>query len=181
MATTHYDRVAITLHWLMGLSIILMLFLGLTMEEYEPISRRFAAINFHKALGITLLALAVFRLVWRLLHKAPPLPDHMNKLEKFAANASHVLLYFFMIAIPLSGWLFSSAYAKYPIHFFGLFQVPFLPIRSVEVGKFFVDAHEWLAYGLIGLLVAHVLAALKHHFYDRDDVLTHMVPILKRR
>lgn len=179
---THYDKVAIALHWLMAACIVLMLFLGLTMEDYTPLEARFRAVNFHKALGITLLALAVLRLLWRLGHRPPPLPEHMNRLERLAANASHYLLYFFMIAIPLSGWLFSSAYAKYPISFFGLFQVPYLPLTpNRDVGAFFAEAHEWLAYALIALLVAHIAAALKHHFYDRDEVLMHMIPILKRR
>jgi len=182
MAKTHYDKVAITLHWLMAASILLMLFLGLTMEDYQPISAKFRAVNFHKALGITLLFLSFARLGWRLAHKAPPLPEHMNVLEKFAAHAAHYLLYFFMIAIPLSGWLFSSAYAKYPISFFGLFKVPYLPITpDRDVGAFFAEAHELLAFGLMGLLLAHVAAALKHHFYDRDNVMFHMIPLLKRR
>ena len=182
MAKTHYDKVAITLHWVMAVCIIGMLFLGFFMEDIRPVSLRFQGYNFHKAFGITLLFLSFVRLGWRFAHKAPSLPEHMSRLEKFAAQSAHWLLYGFMIGIPLSGWLFSSAYAKYPISFFGLFKVPYLPITpDRDVGAFFAEAHELMAYGLIGLLVAHVLAALKHHFYDRDNVMIHMIPRLKRR
>lgn len=179
----HYDKVAISLHWLMALCIIGMLVLGFFMEDISPISLRFDAINWHKALGITLLFLTLVRIVWRLTHTPPALPEAMPKIEKLAARLGHLGLYGFMLAMPLSGWLFTSAYAKYPITFFGLFPVPYLPVPDTYrkvLGEFFNEVHELMAYGLIALLVVHLAAALKHHFYDRDTVLSHMIPFIKR-
>lgn len=183
MARSHYDKVAISLHWLMALCIIGMLTLGFVMEDITPVSLRFSAINWHKALGVTLLFLALLRLLWRITHKAPALPAAMPKFEQFAARAAHWALYLFMIAIPLSGWVMSSAAAKYKITFFGLFDIPFLPLPSAyreTLGSIAYDGHGLLAYGLIALLVAHVAAALKHQFINRDEVLSHMIPLIKR-
>jgi cytochrome b561 len=183
MSSMHYDKVAITLHWLMAACIIGMLVLGFFMEDITPASLRFQAYDFHKALGITLLFLSFLRLFWRLTHKAPPLPAAMKPVEKLAARGAHWALYALMIGMPFSGWVMSSAAAKYKITFFGLFQVPFLPVPDAArktVGGFAHEAHELLAYGLIALLVLHLLAALKHHFINRDDVLSHMLPFVKR-
>ncbi|MFO0456298.1 MAG: cytochrome b [Alphaproteobacteria bacterium] len=170
-----YDRVAVALHWLMAICIIGMLLLGFFWEDIASRDLKIFAINFHKSLGLTLLLLAFFRLYWRLRHPAPALPETMPTLERKAARTAHIALYVLMIAIPLSGWMYVSALAKYPTVYFGLFTIPHLPIPKSMKG-FFYESHELLAYGLIALLSLHLLAAMKHHFFDKNDVLRRILP-----
>ena len=174
-----YDRVAVALHWLMAICIIGMLLLGFFWEDIPSRDLKIFAINFHKSLGITLLVLTFIRLYWRLRHPAPTLPGTISPLERKAARTAHISLYVLMIAIPLSGWMYVSALAKYPTVYFGLFTIPHLPIPEAlrkDIKGFAYEAHELLAYGLIALLVLHVLAAIKHHYFDKNDVLRRMLP-----
>lgn len=186
MASERYDSVAVFLHWTMALFILFMLFLGITMEDY-PMALKFQAINFHKALGITILGLSVFRLIWRFLNPPPALPVDMPAWEKLGAHLSHWALYAFIILMPLSGWLMVSASAKYPIVFFNLGEAPFIPMPTdlalkKEIGGLSHEVHEWFGYGAIALIVLHASAALKHHFVDHDSVLVRMLPrFLTRR
>ncbi len=178
--TSHrYDPVAVTLHWLIAVLILVMLIVGFTMENY-PMSLRFTAFNLHKATGIAILTLSVFRLIWRLLNPPPALPATMPFWEKAAAHLSHWALYAFIIAMPLTGWIMVSATPKYPIIFFWLGEAPFLPmpkaIDTHATHEWFEGAHYYLALGGIALILVHILAALKHHFIDRDIVLIRMLP-----
>ena len=170
---------AVTLHWFIAISIILMIPLGLFMEDL-PIAIRFDAFVFHKSLGITVLALSIFRLIWRLLNPPPALPDSMTPLEKFSANAVHWVLYFLMIAMPLTGWLMVSASKKFPTMFFWMAEVPFIPmpegIDAKATAVMFKDYHYWLGIGAAVLIVAHAGAALKHHFITKDGILRRMLP-----
>ncbi len=181
--TDHYTRVAILLHWLIGLSIIALLALGLIMEDL-PKTYRIEAFMIHKSLGLTVLVLSVVRLFWRLTHKVPDLPETMKKWEKFTAHAVHAALYFLMIALPFTGWaLVSSSPRGFPTIWFGLFEWPHLPVLSEivnkkEVSDSFGEVHETLAWIAIFLIAAHIGAALKHHFINRDNVLTRMLPFL---
>jgi cytochrome b561 len=176
-----YHRVSKLLHWLMALCILGMIALGYFMEDFKPVSFRIDAYQFHKSLGITLLALTLFRIVWRLTHRPPALPATMKPIEKLGANVSHIGFYVLMLAMPLSGWIMVSASGKYPTIFFWLFNMPHLPMpEGVDVKalrKLAYEIHEitttWLA---LGLLSVHVVAALKHHYIDRDTVLVRMLP-----
>lgn len=174
-----YDPVAVTLHWFIAVSIILMIPLGLYMEDL-PISIRFDAYAFHKSLGITVLALSLFRLIWRFLNPPPALPAGMKPWEKLAANGVHWLLYFLMFAMPLTGWLMVSANRKYPTVFFWMTEVPFIPmpagIDPKATHEMFEEYHEILGYGAIFLIALHLGAALKHHFIAKDSTLTRMLP-----
>ncbi|MDY0029808.1 MAG: cytochrome b [Pseudobdellovibrionaceae bacterium] len=185
--TDHYTCVAILLHWLIGLSIIALLVLGLTMEDF-PKSMMFTAFMIHKSLGLTVLVLTVARIFWRLTHRAPAMPDTMKSWEKFAAHAVHFGLYFLMLALPLSGWAMVSSSARgYPTVFFGLFEWPHIPFLSnmtdleskKEISHSVKEAHETLAWIAIVLIAMHIGAALKHHIINRDSVLTRMLPFLK--
>lgn len=178
-----YHGVAILLHWLMAAAILFMLGLGLFMTQADKADPdTFGYYQLHKSIGITILLLSILRLIWRLTHKVPPLPDHMPRWEKFAANASHWLLYFFMFALPLTGWaLVSSSPWNIPTLLFHILPWPHLPVlpelqHKAEVSEFFTGMHEWLAYGMIALLAAHIGAALRHHFLLKDNVLEHMLP-----
>lgn len=174
-----YNQVAMLLHWTMAILILGMIAVGLTMGDYS-IQYKFLAYNLHKSFGITLLALSAFRLFWRFTHTPPALPAAMPPVEKRMAHAGHAALYFLMIAMPLSGWVFVSAYAKYPTVFFSLFEVPHLPVAK-ELGEPAKAAHYWLAMGAIALVSGHALAALKHHFINHDAVLRRMLPLWVQR
>jgi len=175
-----YDRVAIALHWVMALAIITMIVMGLVMEDVRPIGLRIQVYQFHKSLGLTVLFLSLVRLGWRLAHPAPSYPAHMKPWEKLAAHATHWGLYALMVAMPLSGWLLiSTGSNKFPTLYFGLFNVPkldFFGEASKAVHHYAAQAHELLPNIAIAMLVLHVLAALKHHFLDRDNVLTRILP-----
>jgi len=182
-----YTRVAILLHWIIGLSIIALLVLGLTMEDF-PKSMMFTAYMIHKSLGLTVLMLTLVRIFWRLTHKVPAMPETMKSWEKFAAHAVHLGLYFLMLALPLSGWAMVSSSARgYPTVFFGLFEWPHIPFLAniadieskKEISHSIAEAHETLAWIAIVLIALHIGAALKHHIIDRDTVLTRMLPFLK--
>lgn len=175
-----YDRVAIALHWAMAIAIIFMLVLGFVMEDLKPLLFRRDAYQFHKSLGLTILALALIRLAWRLMHPAPAYPASMKPWERFAAHASHWGFYGFMIAIPLSGWfIISTSSNKFPTQYFGLFKVPLLDwfgAYTKTAHDLFESMHYWLAIAVIALLVLHIGAALKHHLFERDTVLMRMLP-----
>lgn len=175
-----YDPVAVFLHWTIGLSIIGLIALGLTMGDL-PQSWRFSAINFHKSLGIVILFCSVFRLIWRFLNPPPALPAGMKPWERIAAHLTHWALYAVILIMPLSGWLMTSASAKYPIMFFGITEAPFLPMPADEaltkaIGGLSHETHELLGFGAIALILLHFGAALKHHFINRDTVLSRMLP-----
>jgi len=181
-----YGAVAMTLHWLIAAAIIGMLILGKYMHELDDNDpNKFALYQLHKSTGITILTLSVLRLVWRLVNVVPPLPAHMPAWERWAAHASHFLLYFFTIAIPLSGWaMVSASPLGVPTIWYRVFEVPHLPgLQGLEdqegVEESLEETHELLGNLLIVLLIVHVGAALKHHFWDRDSVLRRMIPFTR--
>lgn len=198
VSAQRYTAVAIVLHWAIAAAILFLIPLGFWMhgraEDGDVSAEVFRAYQLHKSIGLTVLWLSLVRLGWRLLNPPPPLPEHMPGWERFIAKAAHWAFYGLMIGLPLSGWLYVSTgwsihdEAPLPVatHYFGLFQVPALfglnqaaiEVREAAAGSAFT-AHYLLAYAAIGLTVLHVLAALKHHLFDKDDVLAHMVPGLR--
>jgi cytochrome b561 len=178
-SSQRYDPIAVTLHWVIACSIIAMIPLGFFMEDL-PISIRFDAYAIHKSLGITVLGLSIFRLIWRFLNPPPALPDTLKPLERLLAKTAHWALYFLMVAMPLSGWLMVSASRKYPTVYFWMGEVPFIPMPAGMDPKaakdVFYAAHEYLAFVAIALITLHLFAALKHHFIYKDTTLTRMLP-----
>jgi len=184
-----YNSVAIALHWLIALAIIINIALGLyfaDMANSDP--DKFPLAQLHKSIGLTVLVLSLIRVVWRLIHPAPPLPEGMSPPLRLAAHASHFLLYFLIIAIPLSGWaLVSSSPLGLPTMYFGWFAWPELPYLS-ELPRAakkvwsheFGATHVFLAWSVIVLLTIHFAAALYHHFVRRDVVLARMLPLLRK-
>jgi cytochrome b561 len=188
---SRYSGVAIALHWLMALAIIGLIMVGFWMgdaaKDPETRAAAFAAFQLHKSMGLTILLLTLLRLAWRLSHRPPPLPSTMKSWERGAARFTHIGFYVLMIAVPLSGWaMVSASPLGLPTYWFGLFEWPHIgPLAALEnkeaLKHDFYEAHELLAKLVIGLLLLHVAAALKHHFIDRDDVLSRMLPLLKVR
>jgi cytochrome b561 len=178
-----YDGVAIAIHWLTALAIAAQLIMGWTMTSMKPGSYlQFSLYQWHKSVGMTILALSVLRLLWRLLHKPPPLPATMPVWEKHVAKASHACLYVLLIALPLSGWaVVSASPLNIPTVLYGVLPLPHLPVlpdlpdkRAAEAALILV--HESAGWILVILLAGHIGAALRHHFKKRDDVLARMLP-----
>ena len=181
-----YDKFAIALHWLIALAIILQLISGIWMtdaikdEETQAIA--YNIYQYHKSLGLLVLVLSLIRLSWRLTHKAPALPQHMKKYEKFAAEAAHKILYLFMIIVPLSGWaVVSTSSYNLPTIFFGLFEWPHISFLAEAVNKadlsdFFEESHGILAFSMLGLITLHIFAALKHQIFDKDNIIQRILP-----
>ena len=171
---TQYGIVTKFLHWLMALIIIGMLALGLYMSALPISEEKLQLYGIHKEFGILILMLVIFRITWRIGNIVPLLPNTIPAWQKFAAHAVHWALYGFMFALPITGWLMTSA-AGLPPSFFGLFTLPALLSPNPVWLNLFVTIHTWLAYGLIATFGAHVGAALKHHFINKDDVLRRML------
>lgn len=177
---TKYSHIAIGLHWLMALMIIANFALGLTMVEMNLSPQKLKFFSWHKWVGVTIFLLVCLRLLWRLGHAAPALPDAMPAWQKTAAHFSHILLYVFMFAIPLSGWLYSSAAGK-PVVYLGLLPLPDLVQADKDLAETLKEVHEYLNFTLAAFVVLHVVAAWKHHLVDKDDVLTRMLPFLSKK
>lgn len=172
-----YGVIAKFLHWVMALAIIFMLALGIYMADLPFSADKLELYGIHKAVGSLILMAVGLRLAWRFINLVPPLPAAMPGWEKLAAHAGHFGLYGLMFAMPLTGWLLSSA-AGFPVSVFGWFTLPNLIAPNPALRELFGEAHELLAFGLIGLIAAHAGAALKHHFIEKDNVLRRMLPAL---
>jgi len=170
---TRYGFITIFIHWLMAFIMIGMLAVGLYMVELPIGSLKLKLYGWHKAFGLLVLFLAAFRLVWRIVNMTPSL-DSLPILERLAARFVHWIFYIIMFAMPLTGWLITSA-AGLPASFFGLFTMPNLIEPNEDLRLFFSSIHQFLAYGLIILIILHVSAALKHHFINKDDILRRMI------
>lgn len=170
-----YGFVTKMFHWIMAILIIMMLVMGLVMEDIEVLADKLWVYNLHKSLGVTILALATLRVIWHLISKTPAFVGGLKDWEKCAAKAVHYFLYFAMFAMPLSGWLMSSAGGR-PVSVFGLFTLPDLIEASKDMRHLTGDVHEYIAYALIAAIGAHFGAALKHHFIAKDRTLRRMLP-----
>lgn len=167
-----YTRVAIAFHWVIAALIVINLGLGIA---HDSLPKDWQVMPLHKSIGLTVLALTIGRIVWRLMHPAPPLPGDLKPWERMSAHVSHFLLYAFMLALPLTGWAMSSGPKRRPLEWFGLVDVPYLPVSPAAAGLGH-DAHGVLGWAMIALLVLHIGAALRHHFLLRDNVLARMTP-----
>ena len=176
-AAPGYTRTAIALHWLVAVLILGAFALGLYMVELKLSPTKLKLYSWHKWLGVTIWMIAVVRLVWRLTHRPPPLPA-LPTWQRIAASTTHVLLYVLVLAIPISGWLFSSA-SGFPVVYFGVLPLPDLVGKDKELAKLLQSLHATLNYTLMAIIVVHAAAAIKHHFVDRDVVFHRMLPLLR--
>lgn len=174
-----YTRTAIALHWLSGLLILCGFALGVWMVDQPIAPSTLRAYGYHKWIGITVFLVAFARVAWRWGHPAPP-PLAMPEWQRRAATLTHVLLYALMLAIPLSGWLYSSA-TGIQVVYLGLVPLPDLVAKDKSLAAVLKAVHLTLNLTLLALVVIHAGAALKHHFVDRDGVLRRMLPLPVRR
>ena len=174
-----YSAVAITLHWLLGLGIVALFGLGVYMADLPFSPWRMKLYNWHKWAGITLLALSVLRLLWRITHRPPALPaaitQAMPAWQNLAHHATHHLLYVLFFVVPLLGWAYSSA-AGFPIVWFGQITLPDFVPADKALAELIKPLHELSAFALMGLASLHIAAALKHQWIDRDGLLERMLP-----
>jgi cytochrome b561 len=173
-----YGAVGVLFHWSMGILIMALAALGLYMVTLPDVGfslRKITLILYHKDFGMLVLALAVLRLAWRLGNVIPQATEHLPDWQKIAARFVHLNFYALMFALPLTGWLMSSA-AGFPVSFLQLFTLPDLISRNDYLFQRFIVIHKWLGYGLICFILIHTGAALGHHFMFKDDTLRKMLP-----
>jgi cytochrome b561 len=180
-----YTRTAMLLHWLVAVLIIINLILPWTIDWFPDDLVR-PAVDTHKSIGITVLGLALLRILWRLSHRPPPLPLSYPPLERIGARVAHLLLYGLIVAMPLSGWIHDSAYkdaAGTPLHLFGLVPWPRIaPIMALDpatkehVHTLWFQIHSSLAYVLYAVLALHIAGALKHQFLDKEPQFSRILP-----
>jgi cytochrome b561 len=167
-----FGIIAILLHWFIALLMIGLVIVGLYMVELPVSLQKLKLYGWHKEYGFLVLALVFVRLIWRLSNQSPQL--EIPILERVAARLVHWIFYLLMFALPITGWLITSA-AGLAASFFGLFTLPNLIAPSEESRLFFQEVHKWLSYAFIGFLALHTAAALKHHFINRDEILRRMI------
>ena len=172
---TPYTRTAQLLHWTMALLLVGLVALGLYMHELPLSPRKLQLYSWHKWAGVTAFLLVLVRLAWRATHRPPPLSTGTSRFVRLASSGAHALLYVLMLAIPLSGWLMSSAKGFQTV-WFGVLPIPDLLGKDPALGELLAEVHEVLAFTLIFIALTHVAAALKHHFIDRDAILWRMLP-----
>lgn len=173
-----YTGAAMAIHWLMALIIIGLLAVGLWMVELPLAPLKFEVYQWHKSFGLFVLILLIVRVGWRWTNPVPMMGENMPKWQVRVAEMTHFLLYFLMVAMPISGWVMSDA-AGYSPRFFGLW-VPQIWVQDQTVVFWAKEVHEIMGKMLIGLIVVHGGAAVFHHLIQRDDILLRMVPVWVR-
>lgn len=167
---------AIILHWLVAILIAAAFALGITMVDIPGITpTKLKYFSWHKWLGVTVLGLACVRLIWRLTHASPAYPASMPAWQQKAAHGLHALLYLLIFAVPVSGYFYSLA-AGVPVVYLGIWPMPVLIEADPQLKPILKQLHYLLNTALLACIAVHVLAALKHHFIDRDGVLKRMLP-----
>ncbi len=171
-----YGRVAIALHWLIGLALLGQIAFGLLLDDIAPRNTpaRAGVINLHKSLGIVLGLLIVVRLAWRLTHRPPAWPRAMPDWQQRAARLGHQALYACMLVMPLSGYI-GSNFSKHGVKLFGLALPPWGPPLP-SVYAFLNGLHDVTAWLFVALIAGHAMAALKHALVTRDGVCSRIWP-----
>jgi cytochrome b561 len=170
-----WGAIAQLLHWLIVLFIVAQFTLATLFEQLPAGAKKLTLLSRHKSIGITILVLALVRLAWRWSNPTPTLPDTLKPYERALARLTHALLYVLLFAVPLSGWLMSSA-RGFPVSWFGFLQLPDLVPKNKVLYEALVTTHGILAWTLGIVATVHLVAALKHHFVLKDDVLRRMLP-----
>jgi cytochrome b561 len=170
-----FGAVAIALHWTVALAVLGAVGLALYLETLELGETKTLVLTVHKSVGLTILGLMAVRVVWRLTHRAPPLPAGMTAWQRWAAHATHVMLYLLALSMPVTGYMSVAARGR-ETTFFGLFKVPEIVPLDRGLSNLSETLHTNGQYVLYALVGAHVAAALYHHFIVKDDILRRMWP-----
>jgi cytochrome b561 len=175
-----YTATAIVLHWLVFTLIAAGFSLAVYMVDltFSPLKLKYFA--WHKWLGVTVFALALIRITWRLTHPPPPDEPTLSLWQLSAAHAVHTALYALVVVIPVTGWLYSSA-AGVPTVYLSVMRLPDLLAKDASLAELLKSIHVTLNYMLLALVAIHTAAALQHHFFARDNVLSRMLPWINSR
>src|SRR5690606_24687309 len=169
------------LHWLIVLLVLVLAIVGLTMGELPRTPKYFWVYTMHKSTGITVLALVLVRIAWRLYAGAPkPVPGTPTWQARIA-SVTHFLLYALLLAMPLSGWLYDSASGLRPFRWYGLVEMPKLSEPNEGLSELSNNAHELLFWVLVALVVMHAAAPFYHHVFQSDATLTRTLPRRRMR
>jgi cytochrome b561 len=168
-----FGAVSIINHWTVATLIIVMIAIGLYMGQLPRGEASAGWVDVHKSIGIIVLFLGAWRVLWRVMHRFPDDIARMPPWQRFVAKAVHILLLAAILIMPISGYMMSSM-GGHPVSFFGLFEMPVLP-QDKTISGVASQVHGVVAYGLIGLIALHVLGAIKHHAVDKDATLKRML------
>lgn len=171
-----WGAISKSLHWLV-VFLILIQWIIAKYAAAQTLAGKIAPLSLHKSIGMSILAVTALRLIWRLIDSRPGL-DKLTSWERRLARMSHVLLYGLVIALPITGWLMSSA-RNFPVSWFGMFRFPDLVSPDPELFRWMDAAHHVLFLALTAVALLHVLGALKHHFVDRNTILLRMLPFVR--
>lgn len=181
-SSSEFGLLSKVLHWLMAAIIITLLAVGIYMADLPQDTQMqkeyaFQFYGLHKSFGVVIMGLIILRLVWIRLSPPPALPAVFERKERIIIKAVQGMLYLVMILAPLSGYLMSNA-GGYPVHFFGLGELPALIGKSKEIGGFAHEMHGIMGLAMIGLIVLHMAGAIKHRLKDKggeSDILKRML------
>lgn len=176
----HWGSAAKFFHWTTVVLILTQGTIGLIMVDLPRRPDVIPVYSLHKSLGLTILAFALLRLLWRAFDPRPDEPTTTPHWQARAARAGHALLYLLIFAVPLSGWWYDSVSALRPLYWFGLIEVPHLGGADPARKEFAAATHELLFWLLLAVAVGHAAVALLHQFHSRDDILRRMWPRRRR-
>ena len=172
-----YTLLSRIIHWFMAFLIVFMICFGLYMTDFIDTdnNNRYFFYDMHKSFGVLILLLLLLRIINRLFSPPPALPSTIKKCERKFAHSGHFSFYVLMLIVPLSGYLMSNSYG-YEVKFFGI-DLPFLISPNIDIAEIFSEIHEISAFSLAGLISIHVIAVIKHRFFDQieNDVLKRML------
>ncbi len=175
-----WGSLSIGLHWLTVVLILGLMAVGLIMTDLPNGPQKIQIYAMHKSFGLTVLGLTILRLLWRFFSTNPDEVENTPAWQSWVAKLTHGALYVLLFAMPISGWLFNSA-AGFPLKYFGIFKLPKLSGYDPQLKELAGDAHETFFYILALLMLMHAGAALKHHYLDKDNTLTRMLPWLAKK
>ena len=175
---TSYGAIAKFFHWTVALAVIALLIVGFIMGTIQDKALKLQVYNLHKLIGLTVLLLMLLRLVWRFMNVQPGYPAAVPRWERKAARGVNDLLYLALILMPLSGWIMSTAVGHPPQLGSWLIAVPGIEINKT-MANFFNTLHSILAWIIPGIIIIHLAAAIKHHWFDKNEVLIRMLPWVK--
>ncbi|HQT80845.1 MAG: cytochrome b [Ferrovum sp. 37-45-19] len=168
-----YTKTAVILHWLIAVFIVVAFPLGLYMSDLSLSPLKLKLYAYHKWIGITVLGLFFLRILWRLTHRPPALPDRLQVWEKRLSHSVHGIIYLLLLLVPLTGWLHSSA-AGVSVVYLNLIHLPNLVAKNKELSNTLKEIHETLNWVLVSFVALHILGAIKHQWRDKVNLLSRM-------
>ncbi len=176
--TETYGIISKSFHWILSICYVTILSIGFVMANMPKSETKYMIYGYHKAFGTILLGLGLLRLLWKLMNISPSYIGQYNSWDRIAAKVGHWMLYFFVILMPLSAFIGSLVGGR-DINVFSLFEIKAMDTKHESLSKFAYEVHHIVAFVLVGLVMLHILAALYHHFYLKDQTLVRMLPACK--